>query len=153
VALERVVLEHGDGTGNLADLVHPLVAVDLDVVVAFGDGRERGRDRGQRLGDAAHDQQGQHQHQKCGNGGSDRHGLDRLRQHRFILGHRNSDIENADDFAGRIGDGVVGRHIRLAEQHGRALVGFAAAQDRLSGMVGGKLGADGAVTIFLLQVG
>ena len=38
-AFDRVVPEHRDGSRNLADLVHPLVAVDLDIGIAVGDAR------------------------------------------------------------------------------------------------------------------
>ena len=50
-------------------------------------------------------------------------------------------------------DREIGRHERLAEQRRRPLVGLAAAQHGLPGMVGGKLGADGAVAVFLLHIG
>ena len=78
---------------------------DLDAGVAVGNRRQRLRDRGQRLGDAAHDQQRQDHHQKCGDGGGNRHVLDRMRQHRLELGHRNPDIENADTFPAGFGSG------------------------------------------------
>ena len=42
---------------------------------------------------------------------------------------------------------------RLAEQHRRPLVGLARAQHGLAGMIGRELGADGAVAVFLLQIG
>ena len=49
--------------------------------------------------------------------------------------------------------GIIGRHERLAEQRRRALVGLAAAQHRLRRVIGGELGADGAVAVLLLDVG
>jgi len=67
--------------------------------------------------------------------------------------HRNANIDNADDLAGRTHDRIVRRHEGLAEQRRRALVGLAAAQDGLRGMVGRELGADGAVAVLLLDVG
>ena len=152
-ALGDVVLEDLDGSRDLADLVHPLVVIDLDAGVAVGNRRQRLRDRAQGLGDAAHDHRGQEHHQNGGEDRPDRHGLDRVRQHGVELRHRNPDIENADHLSGRIGDRVIGRHERLAEQRGLPLVGLATAQDRLSRVIRRELGADGAVAVFLLDVG
>ena len=49
-ALQRVVLEHGDGAGDLADLVGPVLAIDRDVALAVGECRQRARDRGRAAG-------------------------------------------------------------------------------------------------------
>ena len=122
-------------------------------LLPFGNRRQRGRDRGQRLGDAAHHQHGQDQHQQRGNAGRDGHGLDRLRQHALELRHRDADKENADDLCGRIHNGIVGGHEVLAEQHRRSLIGLATAHYGLPGMIGGELGTDGAVAVLLLQIG
>ncbi|MGY2936699.1 hypothetical protein ACVWZ6_006301 [Bradyrhizobium sp. GM6.1] len=67
--------------------------------------------------------------------------------------HRDADIEDAGDLAAGVGDREIGGHEGLAEQGGRALVGLATTQQRLRRMIGGKLGPDGAVAIFLLHVG
>ena len=75
LALLRVVLEHSNGAGDLADLVMAIVAIDGEFALAFGDGRQRGRHRRQRLGHPAHDQHGQQHHQQRGDPGCDRHGL------------------------------------------------------------------------------
>ncbi len=151
--LQRVALEHGDRAGDLADLVGAILAIDLDVALAFGERRQRARDRGQRPGDAADDQQGEDQDQERGDAGRDRHALDGLGQHALELRHGDADIENADDLAGGIRDREIGGHEGFAEQRGRALVRLAAAQDGLPGMIGGKLGPDGAVAVLLLHVG
>jgi hypothetical protein len=129
------------------------VAVDLDVGISVGDRGQRGRDRGQRLGHAAHQHHGQQHHQQRGDTGRDGHVRDGVRQHGLELRHRDADIEDANDFARRVHDRIVGGHEGLAEQRCRPLVGLAAAQDGLSGMVRGELGADSAVAVLLLDVG
>ena len=151
--LQRVVLEHGDGAGDLADLVVAVLAVDRDVALAVRDRGQRGRHRSERFSDAADDQHGEQHNQQRGDAGRDRHGLHRLRQHALVLGHGDADIEDADHLPGRVLHGIVGGHVVLAEQHRGALVGLALAQHGLAGMVGRELGADGAVAVFLLQVG
>ncbi|MEY9223920.1 hypothetical protein ABH974_004343 [Bradyrhizobium ottawaense] len=150
---QRIALEHRDRAGDLADLVGAILAFDRDVALAVGKRGERVRDRGERPGDAADDQQGQDQHQKRGEARGRRHALDRLGQHALVLDHGDADIEDADDLAGRIRDREIGRHERFAEQRGRPLIGLATAQRRLPRMIGGKLGADGAVAVFLFHIG
>ena len=76
-----------------------------------------------------------------------------MRQHRLVVRHRNADVEKPDHLSGRVHDRVVGRHERLAEQRRRSPVSLAATHDRLSGVVGRELGADGAVAVLLLDVG
>ena len=80
----------------------------------------------------------------------DGHVLDGMRQHGLVVSHGNADVEKAD-VAGF--DRIVRRHEGLAEQRRRPLIGLAAAYDRLPGMVGSELGTDGAVAVFLLDVG
>jgi hypothetical protein len=76
-----------------------------------------------------------------------------VRQHRLELSHGDADIEHADHLPGGASDREVGRHEGFAEQDGRALVGLATTQQRLSGVIRGKLGSDGAIAVFLLHVG
>ncbi|MEY9286400.1 hypothetical protein ABIA03_007592 [Bradyrhizobium yuanmingense] len=151
--LLRVALEHRERAGDFADLVGTVLAFDRDVALAVGKRGERMCHRGQRPGDAADDQQGQDQHQKRGKPGSGRHALHRLGQHALELRHGDADIENASDLAGAIGDREIGGHECLAEQRRRPLIGLATAQRGLPRMIGGQLGPDGAVTIFLFHIG
>src|SRR5581483_10812424 len=101
----------------------------------------------------AHDQQGQGDDEQRRNAAGNRHQLQGPRQHYLELGHRNAHIENADHLAGRTDHREIGGHERPAEQVGRPLIGLAAAQQRLARMVGGELGADGALAILLLDIG
>ncbi len=153
LAFLRVALEHRDGARDLADLVVAVLAVDGKFALAFGDRGQRRRHRRQRLGHPAHDQHGQKHHQQCGDAGRDRHRLDRLRQHALELSHRDADIDNADHLPGRVHHGIVGRHEALSEQHCGTLVGLPLAQHGLTGMIGRKLGADGALAVLLLHIG
>ena len=97
-AFDRVVLEDGQRSRDLADLVGALVAVDLDFGIAVGDRGQRGRDRGQRLGHAAHQHHGQQHHQQRGDAGRDGHVRDGVRQHGLELRHRNADVEQPITF-------------------------------------------------------
>ena len=151
--LQRIAAEDRNRARDLADLVAPVVAIDGDIAVAIGDRGQRRRHRGERCGDPAHDQQGQGDDEQRGNPAGNRHRLQGLRQHRLELGHRDANVENANHLAGRTDDREIGRHERLAEQIGRALVGLAAAQQRLARMIGGQLGADGALAILLFDIG
>ncbi len=129
------------------------MVVDLNLGVAVGDCRQRGRDRDQRLGHPAHQHHGQHHHEQRSDAGCDSHVLNGVRQHALEMRHRDSHKEKSDHFPGGIHDRVVARHEALAEQRRRPLVGLAAAYDRLSGVVGRELGADCAVAVLLLEVG
>ena len=153
LALGGVALEHRDRARDLADLIGAVVAIDLDIMPAVGDRRQRLRHRRQRPGDAANDQHGQDQHEQRRHRRRNRHGLDRMREHRIQLLHGNADIDDADDLSGRIRDREIRRHERLAEQGRRPLIGLAPAQHGLSRMVGGQLGADGAIAVFLFHIG
>jgi hypothetical protein len=104
--------------------------------------------------DAATEQDGrQHDDGERSDSAGEHQATDRLVQHAVEMRDRRADIKDADRVAAAVEHRLIDRVVLGAEQHRRPLVGFAAAQDRLAGMIGGELGADRAIPVLLLQVG
>src|SRR6267142_2499298 len=152
-ALDAVVQENADGAGDRADFVVAIGVPNFDVRPAFGENRQGCRHGLQRFGDAADNQHCHPEHEQSGNGRCNRHGRKRLPQHAVELSRRNADIDDADHLAVGAEHWLIRRVETISEQHRRAFVGLAAADDGLPGMIRSKLRADRPVAIFFFHIG
>ena len=150
--LDPVGLEDVDGSRDHADLVVAVGIQHLDVGPALGQHGEGAGDGFEWLGDTA-DQDCRHDKgEQGGDAGRDSHGINRLPQHAVELSHRDADIDDTDDLAGRTKNRLIRRVEAAAEQDCRAFIGLASMKDGLSGVVCRELGSDRPLAIFLFHV-